>query len=143
MSESETTGRVAGDDREDRHMVHVHTFNTMTMVADNHQHIVQGVTGPARSAGMSHVHRIRVRTSYFDDHWHWFDVMTGPVIDTMDGGHVHNYAGETSYDDGHVHDVVDTTALGPSLPCEEEEEEEPRPPVSSAKPKVKVTKRGG
>lgn len=142
MPESETAGRVAGEDREDRSMVHVHTFNTITLVADGHQHLVQGATGPARLAGMSHIHRIRVRTSYFDCHWHWFDVMSGPAIDTMDGGHVHNYAGETSFDDGHTHDVVDTTALGPNLP-EEEEVEEPRPPVHSAKPKAKVSKRGG
>lgn len=140
MPDSGTTSRVPADDREDRHMVHVHTFNTLTLVADDHQHLVQGTTGPARAAGLSHIHRIRVRTSYFDGHWHWFDVMTGQAIDTMDGGHVHNYAGETSYDDGHCHDVMNTTAQGPSLLAEEDEDdEEPRPPAKAAK--VKTTKR--
>ncbi len=138
MPESETTRRPPGDDREDRHMVHVHVFNTLTEAADNHQHIVQGVTGPARDVGQSHIHRIRVRTSFYDEHWHWFDIMTGPAVETMDGGHVHPYGGETSYDDGHCHDVADATAQGPNYRLEDEEEPEelPPPPVAKTKPKT-------
>lgn len=134
MPESEATRRPPGDDREDRHMVHVHVFNTLTDVADGHQHLVQGTTGPARDAGPSHVHRLRVRTSYRIDHWHWLDIISGPAVYIMDGGHVHAYEGETSFDDGHRHAVLDTTAQSPDFREEEEEPEEPPPPV--AKPKT-------
>ncbi|MDR7868586.1 MAG: YmaF family protein [Sporomusaceae bacterium] len=130
MTDSEALRRPPGEDREDRHMVHVHVFNTLTLVANDHQHIVQGVTGPARCAGTSHIHRMRVRTSFYDGHWHWFDVMTGPAVETMDGGHVHPYEGETSYDDGHSHDVADTTAQAPSL-LEEEEDLDEMPVVAA------------
>jgi hypothetical protein len=138
MPESEAVRRppVTGEDREDRHMVHVHVFNTLTDVADDHQHLVQGTTGPARDAGRSHIHRIRVRTSYFDDHWHWLDIMTGPAVDTMEGSHVHPFGGETSHDDGHSHDVFDTTAQAPDCRYDEDPDEEPLPPpVEKAKPK--------
>lgn len=139
MPESEATRRPPGDDREDRHMVHVHIFNTLTDVAADHQHIVQGTTGPAREAGRSHIHRIRVRTSYYDGHWHWFDIMTGPAIETMAGGHVHAYEGETSYDDGHSHDVADATAQGPDYRDDEDDgddaDELPPPPPVPAKTK--------
>jgi hypothetical protein len=141
MPDSEAIRRPPGDDREDRHMVHVHVFNTLTEVADDHQHLVQGTTSPARDAGSSHIHRIRVRTSYFNGHWHWFDVMTGPAIETMDGDHVHTFNGETSYDDGHSHDVADTTAQGPNYREEEEEEDELPPPPPVSKTKTKAGKR--
>lgn len=144
MPESEATRRPPGDDREDRHMVHVHVFNTLTDVAHDHhdhQHIVMGTTGPAREAGPDHIHRIRVRTSFYDGHWHWYDIMTGPLIETMAGGHVHAFDGETSFDDGHSHDVADTTAQGPDYREEEEEEDELPPPPMPAKPKPKTGKR--
>ncbi len=138
MPESETVRRpaVTGEDREDRHMVHVHVFNTLTDVDGDHQHLVLGTTGPARDAGRSHIHRIRVRTSYFDDHWHWFDVMTGPALETMEGGHVHAFGGETSYDNRHSHGVVDGTGLAPDCrEADEDMDEEMPPPVEKAKPK--------
>jgi hypothetical protein len=140
MPEAEAYRRPLGEDREDRHMVHVHVFNTLADVADDHQHLIQGVTGPARAAGASHIHRIRVRTSFYDGHWHWFDVMTGLAIGTTDGGHVHTYEGETSYDDGHSHGVADTSAQGPDYREEEEAMDEP-PPVMSGKAKTKTGKR--
>lgn len=110
------------EEREDRHMVHVHAFDTLTFVADNHQHGVKGVSGPARNMGASHVHRIRVRTSFFAEdgsgHWHWFDVMTGPAMFTMTGDHTHTFAGETSFDDGHVHEVENIVAQAPDIEAE-------------------------
>lgn len=141
MPDNEALRRPPGEDREDRHMVHVHVFNTLTLVADDHQHIVQSVTGPARCAGTSHIHRMRVRTSFYDGHWHWFDVMTGPAVETMDGGHVHPYEGETSYDDGHSHDVADTTAQAPSLLEEEEELDEMPVMATNTNKKNKGSKR--
>jgi hypothetical protein len=141
MPDSEALRRPPGEDREDRHMVHVHVFNTLTLVADDHQHIVQGVTGPARVAGTSHIHRMRVRTSFYDDHWHWFDVMTGPAVETMDGGHVHPYEGETSFDDGHCHDVADATAQAPDLLEDEEELDEMPVVAANANKKSKGNKR--
>lgn len=115
MDEERQTGL---DERDNRCMIHVHTFNTLSDVADNHQHIVMGVTGPARRVGLSHVHRIRVRTSFYVEanrgHWHWFDVMTGQAVVLPDGGHVHYFNGETTIDDRHSHDVVGVTGLGPN-----------------------------
>jgi hypothetical protein len=137
MPESEPLRRPPGEDREDRHMVHVHVFNTLTLVADDHQHIVQGVTGPARTAGTSHIHRMRVRTSFFDGHWHWFDVMTGPAVETMDGGHVHPYEGMTSFDDGHCHDVADATAQAPDIFEDDDDCEDPLMMAPSHKSKTK------
>lgn len=136
MTEVYESDRAIGDEREDRHCVHVHTFNTITMVADGHQHEVLGVTGPARYAGTTHIHRIKVRTSFFTDdeegHWHWLDVMTGPAVYTMDGMHVHTYEGVTSFDDGHAHDVADSTAQAPDI-LEVEEVVAPPPPNTKAK----------
>jgi hypothetical protein len=129
--------RTGEDEREDRHLVHVHLFNTTTAVADGHQHAVQGTTGPARLAGASHIHRIKVRTSFHADdatgHWHWLDIMTGPAIYTMDGSHVHTYQGTTSFDDGHSHDVENSTAQAPDIP-----EAAPLPAKTT---KVKTVKR--
>ena len=142
MTEIDETARALGDDREDRNRVHVHTFNTLTMVAENHQHLVQGVTGPARHAGPSHVHRIRVRTSYFEGHWHWLDVISGPAIEIMDCGHVHVFACETSCDLGHDHFVESATGQGPELREEEmEEPDDPPMPPPTLKAKTKAGKR--
>lgn len=140
MPETEAIRRPLGDDREGRNMVHVHVFNTLTDVGDRHQHMVQGTTGPARDADRSHFHRIRVRTSYYDGHWHWFDFMTGLAIETIDGGHVHVYQGETSFDHGHNHNTADSTTQGFDY-REEAEPEEELPPPPSLKPKPKVGKR--
>jgi len=101
---------VAGE-RDNRCRIHVHTFETLTAVADGHQHVIMGVTAPARQAGLSHVHRIRVRTSFVDDHWHWFDIMTGQAVALPNGGHVHYFSGETSFDAGHRHAVEGSTGL--------------------------------
>lgn len=101
-------------DQEDRHTVHVHNFHTHTYVADGHQHMVLGATGPARGEpGPPHIHRLRVRTSFHTDdstgHWHWYDVMTGPAVYTAGSEHIHAFRGPTSFDDGHTHDVMGTT----------------------------------
>ncbi len=138
MPESEAVRRPPGEDREDRHMTHVHVFNTLTDVAECHQHLVLGTTGPARDAGRSHIHRIRVRTSYFGDHWHWLDIMTSPAIETMGGGHIHIFGGETSYDCGHSHDVADSTTQAPD--CREYDEEPDEPPLPPLPPPVEKIK---
>ncbi len=139
MPQMEEPRPAFGEEREDRHCVHVHVFTTMVFPADGHQHILQGVTAPARPAGRSHIHRIRVRTSYFDDHWHWFDMVTGPTIETLEGGHVHSYGGPTSCDDGHVHDVADTTTLAPDIRLEETFEPPPEPPEPPEPPSPPIT----
>jgi len=95
---------------------HVHTFITMANVADHHQHILIGTTGPALEKRDSHVHRILIRTSFDPKtkapHWHEVNVLTGPSLETPDGQHTHFYAGETSRDLNHCHtfgSVVDAS----------------------------------
>ncbi|WP_371368060.1 hypothetical protein SRRS_17680 [Sporomusa rhizae] len=110
-------------------MPHVHTYLTEADVADCHQHIILGVSGPARESGRNHCHRIHGRTSFISEedeggHWHTYDVMTGPAIEMPDGNHVHYFAGVTSKDDGHCHSFSGATGLGPSMPCVDEEEDE-------------------
>lgn len=138
MAEVNDPERAMFEEREDRNMVHVHIFNTITFVADGHQHIVAGATAPARRTGQSHIHRLRVRTSFNAEdetgHWHWFDVMSGPAIYTADGGHVHAFEGATSVDDGHSHDVANATAQAPDI-LNEEGEVTPAPLSSKAKNK--------
>ena len=99
--------------REDRHMVHVHTYSVLSNVADRHQHIVQSVSAPARADDDSHVHRLRVRTSFVDGHWHWFDVLTDIADEMPEDMHTHYFEGETSVDDGHCHSVMGVTNLAP------------------------------
>lgn len=100
-------------------MPHVHTYLTEVDVADDHQHIILGVSGPARERGRSHVHRIHGRTSFIVEdgicgHWHTEDVMTGPAIEMPDCSHVHYFDGTTSEDDDHCHSFTGVTGLGPS-----------------------------
>lgn len=105
-------------DNEQRHMVHVHTWNSLSEVADNHQHVTIGVTAPARTLSTSHVHRLHGRTTFYVEgsgsHWHWFDTVTGPAIPLPDGTHVHYFNGPTSVDDGHAHIVFGATGIGPA-----------------------------
>lgn len=118
----------------DKHMMqmHVHVYNTETDVADEHQHVLLGVSGPADKVGMSHVHAIRTRTSFTADnsggHWHWVDIMTDRAVAMPDGTHTHYFAGRTSMNDGHCHTFSDVTNLGPDMFLEEEDEELPLPP---------------
>jgi len=109
-------------------MPHVHTYLIEVDVADGHQHIILGVSGPARERGRSHCHRIHGRTSFISDtegcgHWHTQDVMTGPAIEMPEGNHVHYFEGVTSKDDGHCHCFSGTTGLGPSR-CSYENDED-------------------
>lgn len=120
-------GRVnSAVDQDDRHMIHVHTFNTEADVACEHQHIIQTVSGPARDSGNSHVHRVRGRTSFSTEgreegHWHWFDVVSGPAIDMPGDTHTHFIDGETSYNDGHCHTFSNVAGIAPDM--EEDEDE--------------------
>ena len=109
--------------------VHVHTYTTLTDIADDHQHILMGVSGPADIVGRSHVHPIRIRTSFVEGHWHWVDIMTDIAVVMPDETHCHYYAGRTSKDDGHCHNFADVTTLSGDkcLKEEEEEEEEAKP----------------
>lgn len=108
---------------------HIHVFQTMSDVADCHQHLITGTSGPPISKGRSHVHRICVMTSYDPkggrSHWHQVDIMTGPAleVDCCDE-HTHSFLGETSFDDGHCHDFCSVTDASPEEMCYEEEEEE-------------------
>ncbi|CUH96881.1 hypothetical protein P22_2993 [Propionispora sp. 2/2-37] len=113
-------------DQDDRHMIHVHTFNTEADVACEHQHIIQAVTGPARDSGNSHVHRVRGRTSFLSEgaegHWHWFDVVSGPAIAMPEDTHTHFIDGETSYNDGHSHTFSDVVGIAPDMEDDEEDD---------------------
>lgn len=116
--------------------VHVHTYNTLTDIADEHQHVLMGVSGPADIVGRSHVHPIRIRTSFVDCHWHWVEIMTDRALAMPDGTHSHYFAGRTSMNDGHCHSFSDITNLSPDM-CVEEEEEEFLPPAKPCKYKYK------
>ncbi|HWR43009.1 YmaF family protein [Sporomusa sp.] len=109
-------------------MLHVHTYLTEVDVADDHQHVILGVSGPAQEKGRSHVHRIHGRTSFIVEegecgHWHTEDVMTGPAIEMPCCNHVHYFQGMTSEDDNHCHSFAGATGLGPS-DCPDSEEED-------------------
>lgn len=103
--------------------VHVHVYNTETDIADDHQHVAMGVSGPADMVGRSHVHAIRIRTSFVDGHWHWVDIMTDRAVAMPDNTHTHYFAGRTSMDDGHCHNFSEVTNLSPDMFIEEEETE--------------------
>ncbi|MBP2627347.1 MAG: YmaF [Firmicutes bacterium] len=103
--------------------IHVHIYNTETDIADDHQHAVMGVSGPAETAGRSHVHSIRTRTSFVDGHWHWVDIMTDRAVAMPDDTHTHYFAGRTSMDNGHCHNFSDVTNLSPDMLMEEEDED--------------------
>lgn len=125
------------DDRKSKHhyhqqncaMPHVHTYLLEADVADDHQHIIVGVSGPARERGRTHIHRIHGRTSFISEengegHWHTEDIMTGPAIEMPEGTHVHYFEGVTSKDCGHCHSFSGATGLGPSTFCPDDEEDE-------------------
>lgn len=124
----------------DRFM-HVHTFMTETNVSDEHQHVMLGVSSPAREYGASHVHRLRGRTSFLseegDGHWHMYDVMTGPAIEMPDGTHTHYYNGKTSYDDEHCHTFADVTGLAPDQEMDDDDCEDDYVPNHNHKNKHK------
>ncbi|SDF52225.1 YmaF family protein [Sporolituus thermophilus] len=107
--------RKPGHDDEGRHGVHVHGYNTLTEVADEHQHAIMGVSAPARLAEGSHIHRVRGRTSFHDNHWHWYDVLSGPAVAMPGGQHIHYFTGETSFDDGHTHCFSGVLGLSPDV----------------------------
>jgi len=110
-------------------MPHVHTYITEVDVADEHQHIIMGVSGPAKDKGRCHMHRIHGRTSFICEegeggHWHTEDVMTGPEIEMPDGNHVHYFEGMTSEDEGHCHSFSGATGLVPCCDLDTEDEDE-------------------
>ena len=106
--------------------VHVHTYNTLTDISDEHQHVLMGVSGPAEIVGKSHVHPIHIRTSFVERHWHWVDIMTDVAVMMPDETHCHYFAGRTSKDVGHCHDFSDVTNLSADK-CLKEEVEEAKP----------------
>ncbi|WP_371380708.1 YmaF family protein [Sporomusa aerivorans] len=113
----------------DEMMPHVHTYLTEVDVADDHQHVIMGVSGPAREKGRSHCHRIHGRTTFICEegelgHWHTQDVMTGPAIEMPEGFHVHFFEGMTSEEDNHCHSFAGATGLGPCACLDSEEEED-------------------
>ena len=117
---------VMESDDNDVPTIHVHVYNTLTEVADDHQHVVLGVSSPADRVGRSHVHPIRTRTSFVDGHWHWVDITTDRAVIMPEDTHCHYFAGRTSKDCGHCHDFADVTTLSPDL-CEEEIVTPPKP----------------
>jgi hypothetical protein len=119
---------MTNNDEENMDRIHVHVYTTETDVADEHQHMFLGVSGPARMEGRSHIHQIRIRTSFTAEnsrgHWHWVDVMTDRAIAMADGSHTHYFAGRTSMNDDHCHNFSDVTGLGPDI-YEDEEDKKP------------------
>lgn len=115
-------------DKEERHMVHVHTFVAECDVACEHQHIMLCVSCPAREYGVSHVHRVLGRTSFLTDdeagHWHMYDVITGPAVEMPDGTHTHYLNGTTSYADGHSHTFADVTGLTPDQVLDSDDDDD-------------------
>lgn len=123
-------------DYEDKYMadgknadrIHVHMFTTEVDVADDHQHVLLGVSGPARMEGRSHVHQICTRTSFATEnrhcHWHKVDIMTDRAVAMPDGTHTHYFAGKTSMNDDHCHHFADVTTLGPDRCLEEEDDDD-------------------
>lgn len=116
---------------------HVHLLLTMANVADEHQHVIVGTTGPAMETEDTHVHVICIRTSFDpkcdNPHWHIVDEMTGPAIELPGGEHTHFFRGATTYVDGHKHCFSSVTDASPDSDgyeeeyeqeCEEEEEYE-------------------
>jgi hypothetical protein len=121
--------------------IHVHVYTTETDVADAHQHLFLGISGPACIEGKSHVHQIRTRTSFVAEdckgHWHWVDVKTDRAISMPDGSHTHYFAGRTSMNDGHYHNFSDVTGLGPDICIEEDEDDHCVTPPKPCKYKYK------
>ena len=107
--------------------VHVHTYNTLTDIADEHQHVLMGISHPADIVGKSHVHRISIRTSFVEGHWHWVDIMTDRPTVMPDETHCHYFAGHTSRNNGHCHNFSDVTNLSGDKCLKEEEEEVVKP----------------
>jgi len=101
--------------------VHVHVYSTLTDIADEHQHVLLGVSGPADIVGRSHVHPIGIRTSFMEGHWHWVDIMTDSLVPMTDGTHSHYFAGRTTMEDGHCHNFSDVTNISPDMFVKEEE----------------------
>lgn len=95
--------------------VHVHTYNTLTDIADSHQHVLMGVSGLADIGGKSHVHSIPTRTSFVEGHWHWVDIMTDRAVPMPDETHSHYFTGRTSMDEGHCHNFSAVTNLSPDI----------------------------
>lgn len=110
---------VSDNAEENLDKIHVHVYTTEVDVCDCHQHMLLGISGPARIDGRSHVHQICMRTSFAAEeecgHWHWVDIMTDRAIAMPDGSHTHYFAGRTSKNDGHCHNFADVTGLGPDM----------------------------
>jgi len=110
-------------------MNHVHLLITMADVANDHQHVIVGTTGPAMLRGNSHVHAIRIRTSFDpkegNTHWHIAEDVTGPAIEGPCGEHTHFFKGETTCDAGHEHCYCGATDTSNDNDyCEDDYEEE-------------------
>lgn len=119
---------VMGNNEENMDESHVHVYTTETDVADEHQHLFLGISGPAKIEGRSHVHQISTRTSYAAEdckgHWHWVEINTDCAIAMPDGSHTHYFAGRTSRNDDHCHNFSDVTGLGPDICIEEDEDDD-------------------
>lgn len=93
---------------------HVHEYSDSTEVADAHQHVMRGVTGPAIPLpNGSHYHVMRGLTSWQDLHYHCYCVNTSAAIPATNGLHIHVYEGQTTLNDGHVHPFNKTTLSVP------------------------------
>ncbi|KYZ77457.1 hypothetical protein AXX12_04925 [Anaerosporomusa subterranea] len=115
---------------EEIHLEHVHIFQTLADVADDHQHLITGISGTPIAKGRSHVHRLCVITSYdpkegcVHPHWHNVDIMTGPAVEVgCCDEHTHPFQGNTSEVLCHCHEFCSVTdsSVEYDMDCEEEE----------------------
>lgn len=115
MKEEERKGPVMDERDTCRELVHVHIYQTITQVADGHNHSILGVSAPARMTNGTHVHCLKGRTSFVEGHWHAYDVYTGPAVSMGDGTHIHYYNGTTSEVEDHEHDFSGATNVAPDI----------------------------
>lgn len=115
MKEEDRKAPVVNERETDRELVHVHLYQTITDVADGHNHNILGISSPAKLTNGTHVHCLKGRTSFVEGHWHAYDIYTGPAVSLADGTHIHYYSGTTSEVEDHEHDFRGSTNLAPDI----------------------------
>ncbi|WP_100404309.1 YmaF family protein [Bacillus solitudinis] len=91
--------------------VHTHQFKGVTSFDVGHNHYYAGTTEPAPS-GVQHTHKYFTFTTVDDRHKHVIHGVTGPAVRLPDGGHYHEFSGETSVDGAipHRHRYIGKTS---------------------------------
>jgi hypothetical protein len=90
---------------------HTHEFMGNTMIADNHNHSLAGISSAPIPVAGGHIHEISSNTSYDDNHIHRVGVRSGLQVHVSDNKHVHLIKGITTVDDGHSHNFEIATLI--------------------------------